>query len=87
MTNRFSKLFAVDKDNQLLIIRTEGADYSVIDECSCINGTIVKNTIDFTGEKHKEESYAYLDGFTLMLAKEQHRILSERIAEFLNPNP
>lgn len=85
MNNRFAKLFKVGENNQLLVIRTEGSDYSVIDECTCIKGTIVKNTIDFTGENHIKDSMEYLDGINLMIAKEQHASLVERIAEFLNP--
>lgn len=89
--NRFCKVFMIGENDQLLVLRTETESSSIIDECTNVimengTGTIVKNTIEFTGENHVQDSFKYLDEYDKQLAIAQHKDLLIRIEEFLNPN-
>jgi len=96
MENRFCRVFKINDKDQLLVLRTETEDSSIIDECTNVVmpsgcGTIIKNTIEFKNgqdgvKDHVKESFEYLDGYDRQLAASQHKDLLERIEEFMNPN-
>ncbi len=96
MENRFCRVFLINDKDQLLVLRTETENSSIIDECTNVKmpngcGTIIKNTIEFTNgvegvKDHVKESFEYLDQYDRRLAASQHKELLERIEDFLNPN-